>query len=111
MSNQTKKNILFLAGAFDGHIPSSIQVLKDLISLGHSVTCYVLDKFENRLKVAGVKLKPVSIGKIVLPEMAPPIAIYGFMAVAFYYYVLTDVKNSNEKYDYFFMILFLMVEN
>ena len=102
MSDQTRKNILFLTMIFEGHIPGAIQIIKDLISLGHNVTCYCLDTFENRLKKTRAKLKPISVGKISLPKEVPPIAIYGFMIERFYDLVLTDVQNSKEKYDYFF---------
>ena len=108
MSNKNGKNILYLAMVFEGHIPGAIQVINDLVSLGHNVTCYTLDTFENRLKKTGAKLKPISVGKISLPEEAPPIAVFGVMIERFYDFVLTDVQNSKEKYDYFFLILSLM---
>ena len=77
MSSQTGKNILFLAMIFEGHIPAAIQVINDLLFLGHNVTCYTLDTFENRLKKTGAKIKPISVGTISLPKEAPPIAVYG----------------------------------
>ena len=109
MSNKNGKNILYLAMVFEGHIPGAIQVINDLVSLGHNVTCYTLDTFENRLKKTGVKLKPISVGKISLPEEAPPIAVFGVMIERFYDFVLTDVQNSKEKYDYFFFDSFFDV--
>ncbi len=102
MSSKTSKNILFLNGAFDGHIQASIEVVKDLISLGHSVTCYVLDKYENRLKQTGAKLKIISVGKLVLPKTAPPIALNSMLMEGIYDFLLEDAKKSNDKYDYFF---------
>ena len=54
MYDITFKNILALMGIFDGHIPGMIEIVKDWVSLGHNVTCYVLDKFENRLKIQGL---------------------------------------------------------
>jgi UDP:flavonoid glycosyltransferase YjiC (YdhE family) len=58
-------------GVFEGHVTSIIEVLKDLKSLGHNVTCYVLDKYEERLKLTGARLITYSIGEIVLPPKAP----------------------------------------
>ena len=40
-------------GVFDGHISGMIEIVKDLVSLGYNTTCYVLAKFENRLKIQG----------------------------------------------------------
>ena len=102
MSNQTGKSILFIANVFDGHIPAAIEVIKDLISLGHNVTCYTLDRFENRFKKTRAKLKPISVSKIEMPNDAPPIAINSYLLERFYDLVLADVQNSKEKYDYFF---------
>ena len=102
MSNQIGKSILFIANVFDGHIPAAIEVIKDLISLGHNVTCYTLDRFENRFKKTGAKLKPISVGKIDMPNDVPPIAINSYLLERFYDLVLADVQNLKEKYDYFF---------
>ena len=102
MSNQTGKKILFLTIVFEGHVPAAIEVINDLMSLGHNVTCYILDTFENRFKKTGAKLKPISIGKIELLNGEPPIAVNGKMLERFYDLVLTDLQNLKEKYDYFF---------
>ena len=64
MSTQNGKNILVLVGLFDGHIPGMIEIVKDLTSLGHNVTCYILDKFKDRLKNTGSKLKVFSIPQL-----------------------------------------------
>ena len=102
MSNKTNKNILLLTGIFEGHIAACVEIIKDLILLGHSVTCYVLDKFENRLKPTGAKLKPISVGKLILPRKAPPIAINNMIMERYYDFLLTDFKSWVDKYDYFF---------
>ena len=102
MSNKTNKNILLLTGIFEGHIAACVEIIKDLILLGHSVTCYVLDKFENRLKPTGAKLKPISVGKLILPRKAPPIAINNMIMERYYDFLLTDFKIWVDKYDYFF---------
>ena len=100
MSNKTGKNILVLVGIFDGHIPGIIEIIKELKSLGHNVTCYVLDKFENRLKVTGAKLITYSIGEIVLPPTAPEIARNNFILSKSLDLILEIGLKSEEKYDY-----------
>jgi hypothetical protein len=67
-------------GVFDGHIPGIIEVIKDLKSLGHNVTCYVLDKYEERLKLTGARLITYSIGEIVLPPKVPEFAKLSFFS-------------------------------
>ena len=68
MSTKNGKNILVLMGLFDGHISGMIEIVKDLTSLGHNVTCYILDKFKDRLKNTGSKLKVFSIPPINVPQ-------------------------------------------
>ena len=53
MSERKGKNILFISGIFEGHISGIVEVVKDLVSLGHSVTFNILDSFSDRLKKLG----------------------------------------------------------
>ena len=94
------KNILFITAPFDGHIAGLLEVIKDLISLGHNVTIYLLDKYEPRLKQSGVKLKLFSYGKINLPPQAPQIALNNFILCQSYDAILSQAIKSEEKYDY-----------
>ena len=100
MSNKEGKNILFIAGIIDGHVSGDKEIVKDLVSLGHNVTCYMLDKFENRFKETGAKLKPFSLGNIKIPSNAPEQAILSISLGLSYDVILTDLIKSEKKYDY-----------
>lgn len=100
MLNRTGKNILVLVGVFDGHIPGIIEVIKDLKSLGHNLTCYVLDKYEERLKLTGARLITYSTGEIVLPPNVPEFARFSFFFSKNYDLILESGLKSKEKYDY-----------
>ena len=100
MSTQNGKNILVLIGLFDGHIPGMIEIVKDLTSLGHNVTCYILDKFKDRLKNTGTKLKVFSIPPINVPPYMPKKAVNVFITGYSYDAILTDAVKSEDKYDY-----------
>ena len=100
MSDKTGKNILALMGALDGHIAGMIEILKDLVSLGHNVTCFVLEKFENRVKNIGAKLKIIPTPHIILPPNAPKIAMNSFTLAHCYDIIIEDGIKTKEKYDY-----------
>jgi MGT family glycosyltransferase len=100
MSTQNGKNILVLMGLFDGHIPGMIEIVKDLTSLGHNVTCYILDKFKDRLKNTGTKLKVFSIPPINVPPYMSKKAVNVFITGYSYDAILTDAVKSEDKYDY-----------
>ena len=100
MSDKTGKNILALMGAFDGHISGMIEIIKDLVSLGHNVTCYVLEKYEKRLKNTGAKLKIIPNPNIKLPPKAPKVAITTFTLAHCYDIIIGEGIKSEEKYDY-----------
>ena len=100
MSTQKGKNILVLMGLFDGHIPGMIEIIKDLTSLGHNVTCYILDKFKDRLKNTGTKLKVFSIPPINVPPYMQKKAVNIFINGYSYDAILTDAVKSEDKYDY-----------
>ena len=100
MSEEQKRNILILSGVFDGHIPGIIEIAKELKSLGHNVTCYILDRFENRLIQSGAKLIPFSVGKIELPPEAPPIAKNCFLFAKAYDEIISKFLESKEEYDF-----------
>ena len=100
MSTKNGKNILVLMGLFDGHISGMIEIVKDLTSLGHNVTCYILDKFKDRLKNTGTKLKVFSIPPINVPPYMPKKAVNIFITGYSYDAILTDAVKSEDKYDY-----------
>ena len=100
MSTKNGKNILALMGIFHGHVPGMIEVVKDLTSLGHNVTCYVLDKFKDRVKDTGAKLKVFTIPPIHRSPHSPKRAINCLIAGFSYDAIITDALKSEDKYDY-----------
>ena len=44
------KNILIIVSPFEGHIAGLKEIIKDLLALGHNVTCYLLDNLNIDLK-------------------------------------------------------------
>ena len=102
MSVSKGKNILFINGVFEGHVSGVVEIIKDLVSLGHNVTCYVIDNFEEKLKKTGAKLKKYSIdiSDIKLPPQAPKMAINVFKMIKAYDAILSDALKLKEQYDY-----------
>ena len=49
MENKKCKNILVVSGIQRGHFTGSVEIVRELSSLGHNVTCYVLDEYEERI--------------------------------------------------------------
>ena len=94
------KNILIIAAPFEGHIAGLNEIIKDLISLGHNITCYLLDKFVPRLKDSGAKIKTFTIGKIVLPPDYPPMALHAIEIAKTHEEILSQATKSEEKYEY-----------
>ena len=107
MSEKKGKSILFLNGIFDGHFTGSVEIVKDLISLGHKVKCYTLTKFEERLKLTGAEIKAFDVtlnqdDLAKIPPSAPPFAINIYFYIKFYDKII-DYALKNEKsgvYDY-----------
>ena len=107
MSEKKGKSILFINGIFDGHFTGSVEIVKDLISLGHKVKCYTLTKFEERLKPTGAeiitfdpKISPAELAK--LPPNLPLYTSNILFYINFYEKIL-DYALKNEKsgvYDY-----------
>ena len=110
MSEKANKKILFLVGFFDGHIPGQIEMAKELVTLGYDVTCYVRDKFENRFKNTGAKLKVFTIGKVEIPPGVQPLAINCISLAKYYDLFLGDFIKNPEKYDYLLLDSFFFEE-
>ena len=57
MEDKKRKNILVVNGILHGHFTGSVEIVRELISLGHNVACYVINDFEDRIKeVEGAKV-------------------------------------------------------
>ncbi len=94
------KNILIISAPFEGHIAGLNEIIKDLISLGHNITCYLLDKFLPRLEKSGAKIKTFKIGKIEIPPGNRPIFINILTIAKTYEEILSQATKLEEKYDY-----------
>ena len=110
MSEKKGKKILFLNGIFDGHFTGTVELVKELVSLGHDVTCYVLNKFLDRMKDTGATLKPfeaVVEQSIIdnLPKRAPPFVLNLFFFVNFIDQVLDYAIKNNEKGKYEYLVI------
>ena len=107
MSEKKGKNILFINGIFDGHFTGTVELVEELVALGHNVTCYILNKFEERLKHTGATVRTfeVVIEKSIIenmPKYAPPFALNifyyrNFIDLVLDYYIKNEEKG---KYDY-----------
>ena len=42
MEDKKSKNILVVNGVLHGHFTGSVELVRELVSIGHNVTCYVL---------------------------------------------------------------------
>ena len=111
MEDKKQKNILLIPSVFDNYgIIGSIEIIKDLISLGHTVTCYILDEFEERFKKSGAKLKTFKIDKTPLKNLPPYFAqriYFSFTIGKFYDEILNDALKSDEKYDFLIVDSFI----
>ena len=104
MESKKGKNILFIIGVFEDSIPGAIEIIKDLIDLGHNITCYILDEFSEKIKDTGAVIKTIEIDKsdfskyppLILERIALSLTISGV-----YDTVLNEALKSEEKYDFF----------
>ena len=83
ISETKSKKILVINGILHGHFTCSVEIVRELASLGHDVTCYVLDEFADRLNDVPVKkvVYSADVSEIAkrLPPAAPPFAINSFL--------------------------------
>ena len=97
------KNILVINGILHGHFPGTVEIVKQLVSLGYNVTCYVLDIFVDRIKNVGAKIVPLNLDlsdfKEKYPE-APNIAINPYRFQKAYDAIFTLFAKDETKYDY-----------
>ena len=103
MAEKKSINILILLSPFESNIPSYYELIKDLISLGYNVTCYVLDEFQSKFKSTDANLKIYTIDKSGLKKMPPALihrAYAPYSIALFYDSILSEAIKSEEKYDY-----------
>lgn len=98
-----KKNILVINGLFHGHFTGSVEIVKQLVSMGYNVTCYVLDTFADRIKNTGAKLEILKLDlsdfQTCYPE-APKIAINPYRFQKAYDAIFSLFEKDKTKYDY-----------
>jgi MGT family glycosyltransferase len=104
MENKKGKNILFVIGVFEDNIPGAIEIIKDLIDLGHTITCYILEEFSDKIKETGAKIKTIKIDKSDFSKYPPLLLERIALSLTIsksYDSILNDALNSEEKYDFF----------
>lgn len=114
ISETKSKKILVINGILHGHFTCSVEIVRELASLGHDVTCYVLDEFANRLNDVPVKKAVYSadVSEIAkrLPPAAPPFAINSFLFGKAIDAIITLLLNDKTDYDYYVFDSFFDVE-
>ena len=105
MEDKKSKNILMVNGILHGHFTGSVELVRELVSLGHNVTCYVLDEFGERIKSVGARVVVYKVDrdelKNQMPPHFPPFAINSFVFGRAYDQIFTLLSKDNTKYDYY----------
>ena len=103
MEEKKPKNILYLDVQLENSIISSIEFIKELISLGHNVTCYILDELEFLYKPTGARLKTFHIDKEAFKQVPKNIvkkAVIPITIARSYIIIIEDILKSGDKYDF-----------
>jgi MGT family glycosyltransferase len=114
MEDKKSKNILMVNGILHGHFTGSVELVKELLALGHKVTCYVLDEFEERIKDVGAKIVVYHVDKNALkkeiPPGAPSAALVSIVFGRAYDQIFTLLSKDDSKYDYYIFDSFFDVK-
>ena len=114
MENKKSKNILVVSGVLHGHFTGSVQVVRELSSLGHNITCFVLDEFEERMKDTGVKVVSYTVDrnkmKKLLPPGCPPFYEITYLFAWSFDAVISLLLKDETKYDYYIFDSFFDVQ-
>ena len=105
MEEKKSKNFLVVSGIQHGHFTGSVEIVRELSSLGHNITCYVLDEFEERMKDTGVKVVAYNIDRNEIKKLVPPgevpfaenTFIFGKSVEA----IISLLSKDETKYDYY----------
>ena len=103
MEQKKSKKILAVIGPIENQIPLFYELIKELVSLGHNVTCYVLQEFESKIKSTGARLKTYVLDKINESRIPPALvkkAVVPLSIANSYIHILDDALKSQEQYDY-----------
>jgi len=103
MTVSKSRRILMVCGLHYGHFTGSIEIIKDLVAIGHKVTCLVLEDFKDRIKDVGVEIITfeADISKLILPPSAPPVAYDCFRITRGYDKIINTLLNNKNEYDYY----------
>ena len=112
MEDKKHKNILVVNGVLDGHFTGSVEIVKDLVSLGYYVTCYVLDEFADRIKDVEAKIVVYTVdrSKFRIHRNAPSFAITAFVFSAAIDEVMALILKEKNNYDYYIFDSFFEIE-
>ena len=91
-----------VSGIQPGHFTWSVEIVRELSSLGHNVTCDVLDEYEERIKDVGAKVVAYKIDrndfKKLIPPDVPP--FYAYILI-FCEAIISSLSKDETKYDYY----------
>lgn len=108
------KKIAVLNGILHGHFTGSVEVVRELASLGYDVTCFVTDEFADRLNDVPVKkvVYSADVSEIAkrLPPFAPPFAINSFMVGKATDVVMQLLMKDETEYDYYIIDAFFDID-
>lgn len=108
------KKIAVLNGILHGHFTGSVEVVRELYSLGYDVTCYVTEEFADRLNDIPVKkiVYSADVSEVAkrLPPYAPPFAINSFMVGRATYTLIELLQKDETDYDYYIWDCFFDIE-
>ena len=108
------KKIFVANGILHGHFTGSVEVVRELASLGYDVTCYVIDEFADRLNDIPVKkvVYSADVSEIAkrLPPYAPSFAINSFLVGKATDIVISLLSEDKTEYDYYIFDAFFDIE-
>ena len=105
MEDKKSKKILMVNGILHGHFQGSVELVRDLVSLGHKVTCYVLDEFGERIKGVPDKVVVYNVDRNEVKKQMPPnipsFAINSYIFGRAYDQIFTLLSKDDTQYDYY----------
>ena len=105
MEKNKTKNILLVSGIQPGHFTGSVEIVRELLSLGHNVTCYVLDEYEERMKDTGAKVIAYKVDRNEIKKLRPPntlpIIDNVFLFGRSLENIISLLSKDETKYDYY----------
>ena len=114
MENRIPKNILVVCGIQQGHFTGSVEIIRELSSLGHSITCYVFGEYKERLKNTGAKVIAYNIDREEIRKNMPaeaPLIFENILLFGRAFETIISLLSKDEtKYDYYIFYCFFDVK-